>query len=101
MPEVSAAKWQPFAGTLCVNQRRSGDTCWWARSRLAALEREGATLAEADKHNVRTKMIDILAHAIDAVVLSRACPDDSALADQILEVCRVEPLAPLLPSLTN
>jgi TetR/AcrR family transcriptional repressor of nem operon len=33
-------------------------------------------------------MIDTMAHAVGAIVLSRACPDDSALADEILEVCR-------------
>lgn len=67
-------------------------------SMLAALEREGTTLGDVDQHNVRAKMIDRLAHAIGAVVLSRACPDDSPLADEILEVCRTEILAPLLPS---
>jgi TetR/AcrR family transcriptional repressor of nem operon len=57
---------------------------------LAALEesyREG--LGEANQA-VRAKMIDLLAHAIGSVMLSRACPDDSALADEILDVCRAE-----------
>ncbi|CRM81141.1 Potential acrAB operon repressor [Pseudomonas sp. 24 E 13] len=36
----------------------------------------------------RAKMIDLLARAVGAIMLSRACPDDSALADEILEVCR-------------
>lgn len=35
----------------------------------------------------REKMIDLLARAVGAVVLSRACPDDSVLADEILTVC--------------
>lgn len=70
-------------------------------SMLAALEREGTTLGNVDRHEVRAKMIDMLAHAIGAVVLSRACPDDSPLADEILEVCRTEILAPLLPSVAN
>ncbi|KAA8553996.1 MULTISPECIES: TetR/AcrR family transcriptional regulator [Pseudomonas] len=68
---------------------------------LVALEREGTKLGDADQHTVRTKMIDMLAHAIGAVVLSRACPDDSPLADEILEVCRAEILAPLSPSVAN
>jgi len=38
----------------------------------------------------RKKMIDLLARAVGAIMLSRACPDDSALADEILEVCRGE-----------
>lgn len=32
----------------------------------------------------------MLAHAVGALVLSRACPDDSPLADEILTVCRDE-----------
>lgn len=43
----------------------------------------------------RKKMIDLLSRAVGAIVLSRACPDDSALADEILEVCRAEMLASL------
>ncbi|WP_409285583.1 TetR/AcrR family transcriptional regulator [Pseudomonas protegens] len=43
----------------------------------------------------RRKMIDLLARAVGAIMLSRACPDDSALADEILEVCRAEMLASL------
>ncbi|KAF2394801.1 hypothetical protein FX983_02783 [Pseudomonas frederiksbergensis] len=39
-------------------------------SMLAALEREGATLAVADQHNLRAKMNDMQAHAIGAVVLA-------------------------------
>lgn len=36
----------------------------------------------------RADLIDTLAHLVGAMVLSRACPDDSALADEILDVCR-------------
>ncbi|WP_248730335.1 TetR family transcriptional regulator [Pseudomonas sp. MWU13-2517] len=43
----------------------------------------------------RKQMIDLLSRAVGAIVLSRACPDDSALADEILEVCRAEMLASL------
>jgi hypothetical protein len=35
----------------------------------------------------------MLAHSVGAIVLSRACPDDSPLADEILDVCRKEILA--------
>jgi TetR/AcrR family transcriptional repressor of nem operon len=66
-------------------------------SMLAALEPEGS-LGDVDPHTVRVQMIDMLAHAIGAVVLSRACPDDSPLADEILEVCREKILATLSPS---
>nr|WP_301293493.1 TetR family transcriptional regulator [Pseudomonas sp. GGS8] len=43
----------------------------------------------------RKKMIDLLSRAVGAIILSRACPDDSALADEILEVCRTEMFASL------
>ncbi|MDN5509292.1 MAG: TetR/AcrR family transcriptional regulator, partial [Pseudomonas sp.] len=44
---------------------------------------------------VRAKMLDSMAHAIGAIMLARACPDDSALADEVLEVCRKEITASL------
>jgi TetR/AcrR family transcriptional repressor of nem operon len=50
----------------------------------------GAALGEG-----RRKMIDLLSRAVGAIILSRACPDDSALADEILEVCRAEMFASL------
>ncbi|MGZ0717212.1 TetR family transcriptional regulator [Pseudomonas palleroniana] len=43
----------------------------------------------------RKNMIDLLSRAVGAIVLSRAFPDDSALADEILEVCRTQMLASL------
>jgi TetR/AcrR family transcriptional repressor of nem operon len=64
-------------------------------STLAALEKKYKAGQDAAQEGVRAKMIDILAHAIGAVMLSRACPDDSALADEILEVCRAQILASL------
>jgi TetR/AcrR family transcriptional repressor of nem operon len=39
--------------------------------------------------------LDILAHAVGAIVMSRACPDDSPLADEILAICRDRILASL------
>jgi TetR/AcrR family transcriptional repressor of nem operon len=50
---------------------------------------------DAEAGEGRRKMIDLLSRAVGAIILSRACPDDSALADEILEVCRVEMLASL------
>lgn len=67
-------------------------------SLLAALEREGVARGAVDQREARAKLIDMLAHSIGAVVLSRACPDDSPLADEILEVCRNEILASLRPA---
>ena len=54
-------------------------------------------MGEFDQNEVRAKMIDTFAHAVGALVLSRACPDDSPLADEILEVCRKQILTSLRP----
>lgn len=64
-------------------------------SMLAALGREGAMLDDVDQRSMRARMIDMLAHAVGALVLSRSCPDDSSLSDEILKVCRKQILAPL------
>jgi TetR/AcrR family transcriptional repressor of nem operon len=45
--------------------------------------------------DLRAKRIDVLAQVIGAIVLSRACPDDSPLADEILDVCRAAVLSRL------
>ncbi|WP_137818362.1 TetR/AcrR family transcriptional regulator [Pseudomonas sp. 2FG] len=62
---------------------------------LTALQHEGAVPGDANQDKGRAKLIDMLAHAVGAIVLSRACPDDSPLADEILEICRVAILEPL------
>ncbi|WP_257605497.1 TetR/AcrR family transcriptional regulator [Pseudomonas fluorescens] len=64
-------------------------------STLAALEEKYKARQDAPQDGVRAKMIDMLAHAIGAVMLSRACPDDSSLADEILDVCHAEIIASL------
>jgi TetR/AcrR family transcriptional repressor of nem operon len=38
----------------------------------------------------RARAISVLAQAVGALVLSRACPDTSALADEILDTCRAD-----------
>jgi TetR/AcrR family transcriptional regulator, transcriptional repressor for nem operon len=52
---------------------------------FAALE--GSLVGRAD---ARAQAISLLAQAVGAVVLSRACPDGSALADEILDTCRAD-----------
>ncbi|KQM67660.1 TetR family transcriptional regulator [Sphingomonas sp. Leaf17] len=54
---------------------------------LDAVER-GRSPGDGDRHKVRAQAIDLFAHLLGAVVLSRACPDGSPLADEILDVCR-------------
>lgn len=60
---------------------------------LATLAREDGDQGESAKREARAKRIDTLAHVVGALVLSRACPDDSPLADEILEVCRTRILS--------
>lgn len=67
-------------------------------SLLAALGHEGAPAGDADAGRARAQTLDLLAHAVGAIVMSRACPDDSPLADEILAACRDEILASLAPS---
>lgn len=64
-------------------------------STLAALEEKYLEGLDVPKQDARVKAIDLLAHAIGAVMLSRACPDDSPLADEILEACRTQLLTSL------
>lgn len=62
---------------------------------LAVLESSHETEDENLKREARAMTIDAMAHAVGAIVLSRACPDDSPLADEILEVCRARILGQL------
>jgi len=88
---------------LCGDAARQSDDI---KARFAAgidslattLGRELEKLGEVDQREARVRVIDSFAHALGAVVLSRACPDDSPLADEILQVCLREILASLLPS---
>ena len=57
-------------------------------SLLQALEKECPTSERAGNGEARAKSIDTFAHIVGALVMSRACPDDSPLADEILAVCR-------------
>ncbi|MCP1174948.1 TetR/AcrR family transcriptional regulator [Ralstonia chuxiongensis] len=64
---------------------------------LAALN-VGCKVDSVEAGRARARSLDILAHAVGALVMSRACPDDSPLADEILSVCRDTILALLSPS---
>ncbi len=55
---------------------------------LADLLGAGDIGNEAELRLARGRAIDNVAHALGALVLSRACPDDSPLADEILDTCR-------------
>ena len=57
-------------------------------SLIAALSPNGELGQETDASETRNRIVDTLSHALGALVLSRACPDDSPLADEILNVGR-------------
>lgn len=63
-------------------------------STLSALER-GAMAQGADQRSARTQAIGLFSQMVGALVLSRACPDDSPLSDEILDACRFQVLAAL------
>ncbi|CAH0444482.1 TetR/AcrR family transcriptional regulator [Ralstonia pseudosolanacearum] len=65
---------------------------------LAALSVGCQQVDSAEAGGARAQSLDILAHAVGALVMSRACPDDSPLADEILSVCRDSILALLSSS---
>lgn len=65
---------------------------------LAALNVGCSQVDSAEAGKARAQSLNILAHAVGALVMSRACPDDSPLADEILSVCRDTILALLSPS---
>jgi len=55
----------------------------------------GATEEGNQGGDARAMRIDVIAQVIGAIVLSRACPDDSQIADEILDVCRIAVLSRL------
>lgn len=48
------------------------------------------------ERELRARRIEVIAQVIGAIVLSRACPDDAPLADEILDVCRSAVLSRVL-----
>lgn len=66
-------------------------------SLLATLIERGGPSTSPDAAEARARILDVLAHAMGALVLSRACPDDSPLADEVLSVSRKAILESLRP----
>jgi TetR/AcrR family transcriptional repressor of nem operon len=64
---------------------------------VTALSQQGGALNAADAARARARVLDVLAHAVGALVMSRACPDDSPLADEFLAVSRDAILESLQP----
>ncbi|MBK6714466.1 MAG: TetR/AcrR family transcriptional regulator [Burkholderiales bacterium] len=59
-----------------------------AEQLLAVLSQPLGGPDAADAAQTRARLLDALSHAVGALVMSRACPDDSPLADEILAVSR-------------
>lgn len=66
-------------------------------SLVATLIQQGGASTASDAAQARARTLDVLAHAVGALVMSRACPDDSPLADELLAVSREAILEALRP----
>jgi TetR/AcrR family transcriptional repressor of nem operon len=55
---------------------------------LAALGPHDETTSAADAAEARARILNALTHAVGALVMSRACPDDAPLAEELLAVSR-------------
>ncbi|MCC4609182.1 TetR/AcrR family transcriptional regulator [Xanthomonas campestris pv. zinniae] len=65
---------------------------------VAGLAAHDTQAGDDEAAATRARQLDLMAHAVGAIMLSRACPDDSPLADDILAACRHAILAALPPS---
>jgi TetR/AcrR family transcriptional repressor of nem operon len=81
----------PAAALSCEVARQSDQTkTVFAAGIENRLRKVGDELGHYFGVEARAKAISIVAQAVGAIILSRACPDDSALAEEILEVCRAD-----------
>ena len=55
---------------------------------LTGLAANNSALTDIEQQAARADRIAAISQLVGAIMLSRACPDDSSLADEILEVCR-------------
>jgi TetR/AcrR family transcriptional repressor of nem operon len=62
---------------------------------VAACEITPGKPGKTARRKARALTIDVFAQIVGAIALSRACPDDCALVDEILDVCRRSVLARL------
>ncbi|MEI2261931.1 TetR/AcrR family transcriptional regulator [Stenotrophomonas indicatrix] len=85
---------------LCTDAARQTDAVKAAfaagiEARLATrVTQEGQVQRDPDDA-ARARRIALMAQAVGALVLSRSCPDESPLADEILDACRADLLARL------
>lgn len=68
---------------------------------IRGLQNKHLAEGNAADDQARDKMISLFAQMVGAVVLSRACPDDSPLADEILQACHRQISASVAPSASD
>ena len=77
------------SGSELGNMKTSGATFAEGIERLLTdIRSAGSTDSPMSAQKSRADTLDMMARLVGALVLSRACPDDSPLADEILEACR-------------
>ncbi|OUL13481.1 TetR family transcriptional regulator [bacterium AM6] len=64
-------------------------------ARLATRATQDGQAQRDQEDAARARRIALMAQAVGALVLSRSCPDESPLADEILDACRADLLARL------
>ncbi|WP_147174552.1 TetR/AcrR family transcriptional regulator [Pseudomonas sp. SJZ079] len=87
---------------LCVDAARQPESIKTAfasgvESMLATLANQASEGDGQCAEDLRVRRIEVIAQVVGALMLSRACPDDSPLADEILDVCRTAVLTRLTP----
>lgn len=83
---------------LCSDAARKEDEVRAAfaagiEAQLSAMHEAKADVEEQDPA-ARAANLALMAQVLGGLIMSRACPDDSALADEILAACRTAILAP-------
>ncbi|BBP59371.1 TetR/AcrR family transcriptional regulator [Pseudomonas sp. St316] len=91
---------------LCSDAARKDDEVRAAfaagiESQLAGLMDGASEAGDQQAQPARAEYLVIMAQLLGAIVLSRACPDDSPLADEILAACRHSLLGAVAPSQGN
>ncbi|QZN81236.1 TetR/AcrR family transcriptional regulator [Stenotrophomonas sp. DR822] len=70
-------------------------------ARLATRATQDGQAQRDQEDAARARRIALMAQAVGALVLSRSCPDESPLADEILDACRADLLARLVDEPRN
>lgn len=68
---------------------------------LTSLSAADTSMGGVNAEQGRARFLGILAQMVGAIIMSRACPDDSPLADEILASCKNEICSSLTRKLTQ